>query len=95
MSVLIRDMKMPRDCLECPFIVYRSVYNKNPECQRQECRVGFQTYCDKADCPLEDGDPYIYLEACYRAAQRTLAKNICVDVDQIDAAAPLKRERDE
>ena len=94
MAILIKNVQMPGQCEKCP------CYDEDitwclAKGESLSDRVFVNPKPPRPDwCPAEDGDPYIYLEACYRAAQRTLAKNICVDVDHIDAAAPLKRERE-
>ena len=51
MSILIRGMEMPKDCLDCPFMVSRD----NDDCilQSDEANEGFENWEQmKAGCPL-------------------------------------------
>ena len=57
MSVVIRGMKMPTRCIDCPFMVSRD--NDNCILQSAEANVNFETWDQmKAGCPLVPVPPH-------------------------------------
>ena len=84
MSVIVKDMEMPKRCLDCPFLITRD----NDDCilQSDEANAKFEGWDDmKESCPLIELPPHGRLIDADKLKSRLVLDNDSNELQRISA----------